>query len=336
MVTVGIVGGGLRGRLFAGALADFPAAQVVGIAEPSAAAADAAGVVTGLPVVSSQDELLATYDPDAIIVATPDFAHREAAVTAANAGKHLLIEKPLATTAGDAAAIASAVRRGGSTCLVGFENRWNPHCLRSKEIVDSGQLGDPITMTAALSNSYAVPTEMLSWAAQSSPAWFLMPHTVDLALWLTDAAPVSVYAVASRGVLADRGIDTWDVVHALITLAGGRTVNLSSSWVLPDSSEGIVDFTYSLTGTAGSVRADLGHQGLVATTDAYRSLQPMSGAVGGSPVGAPTWMVRDWVSGLAAGSSIGPGLDQGLLVTAVICAIEQSIADGGTVSIAIP
>jgi predicted dehydrogenase len=267
-------------------------------------------------------------------VATPDFAHRRIAVDVAEAGKHLLIEKPVATTLDDALAIAAAVHRSGVRCLVGFENRWNPHVVQAKAA--TANLGDPITASATLSNSFFVPTTMLSWAAQSSPAWFLMPHTLDLVLWLTGRTPVSVSAVGSRGVLAQRGIDTWDVVHALITFDDGSTATLSSAWTLPDAGDGIVDFRFQVIGTEGSVTADLSHQGLTVVSDKHRSVWPVSGRIGRSQVGPAVWMVQDFAAGLVDGGDLGPDIDHGVLVTRIICAIEDSISTGQAVRLTPP
>jgi predicted dehydrogenase len=333
MVTIGIVGAGLRGRLFAEALGEQPDVTVVGLAEPSAKVAEQARDATGLPVSASHTELLEAFDPDAVIVATPDFAHRQIAVDVAEAGKHLLIEKPVATNLDDAHAIAAAVHGSGVRCLVGFENRWNPHVVQAKAAMSSGSLGEPITASATLSNSFFVPTTMLSWAAQSSPAWFLMPHTVDLVLWLTGRKPLSVSAVGSRGVLAQRGIDTWDVVHALVTFDDGSTAALSSAWTLPDAGDGIVDFRFQVIGTEGSVTADLSHQGLTVVSDKYRSAWPVSGRIGRSQVGPAVWMVQDFAAGLVDGGELGPGIDHGVLVTQLICAIEDSITTGRTVDL---
>jgi predicted dehydrogenase len=296
--------------------------------------AEEARAATGLPVTASHPELLEAFDPDAVIVATPDFAHRRIAVDVAEAGKDLLIEKPVATTLDDVHAIAAAVHRSGVRCLVGFENRWNPHVVQAKAAMAS--VGDPITASATLSNSFFVPTTMLSWAAQSSPAWFLMPHTLDLVLWLTGRKPVAVSAVGSRGVLAQRGIDTWDVVHALVTFDDGSTATLSSAWTLPDAGDGIVDFRFQVIGTEGSVTADLSHQGLTVVSDKYRSAWPVSGRIGRSQVGPAVWMVQDFAAGLVDGGDLGPDIDHGVLVTQIICAIEDSISTGQTVQLTNP
>jgi len=333
MLDIGIVGGGIRGRMYAGALRGLDGVRVVAVAEPAASVAGPLGGDTGLPVVSSHTELLERYDPDAVVVATPDFAHRQVACDAAAAGRHLLVEKPLATTLADAQAIVAAVRTGGGSCLVGFENRWNPHVRSAWRSIQAGTVGAHVTSSATLSNSWFVPTRMLSWAAKSSPAWFLMPHTVDMLTWFSGATPQRVCAVASRGQLARRGIDTEDVVHALITYTDGTTSALTSAWTLPDGSPSIVDFRFHYVGTTGAITGTPIEQGLDVVTDRVRTQQTLIDPIGGSPVGAPVWMAREWAAALRDGHPIGPGADVGLQVTRVICALERSFRTGQPVDL---
>jgi predicted dehydrogenase len=327
MPRVGIVGAGIRGRLFARAFAGLPGVEVVGLAEVSDHVAREAREATGLAVFPDHDALL-DERPDAVIVATPDFAHRDAAVAAAEAGCAVLLEKPVATNLADAYAIRDAVRAAGVRCMVGFENRWNPHLVRVGEAVHAGELGAVVSQSFTLSNTYFVPTQMLSWAARSSPAWFLMPHTTDLAIWLAGSRPASVFATGSRGLLAERGVDTWDVVHALLTFENGTTAALTSAWILPEAMDGIVDFTFQVIGSDGAVRGDLGHQGLTLTTDRQRSVWPVGGSVPGELIGAPVWMARQFVRQLEGDAELTPTIDDGVLVTEVICAIERSLESG--------
>lgn len=333
MINIGIVGAGLRGLLFADALRNQPGVGVLGFADPSARVAENARHSTGLPVLNSHDELLSDLNPDAVIIATPDFAHREPAVAAANAGKHILVEKPLAMNIKDAEAIAAAVRSGGGTCLVGFENRWNPHVVKAHLRIKAGELGTPITSSAVLSNSYFVPTQMLSWAVRSSPAWFLLPHTLDMLTWFISSPIESVSAVSTEGVLAKRGVPTTDVIHALVTFESGATANLTSVWILPDGGDGIMDFRFQVIGTEGSVTADVGRQGLNFVTDRFRSEGPLSGSIGVSPVGPAAWMVQHWAAALQDGTEIGPGVEQGLAITRAITAIELSSRLGRSVRV---
>ncbi|UNS95204.1 Gfo/Idh/MocA family oxidoreductase [Streptomyces tubbatahanensis] len=260
MQKIGIIGGGIRGHMYAKSLQHFPGADVRAVSDLSQATAEKTADAFGLAAYTDHRHMLQEADLDAVIVATPDFAHRDPAVDAAERGLHLLIEKPLATTAEDAAAIEAAVRKAGVECMVGFENRWNPAVRRIREVAAAGELGQVLTQNILLSNTWYVPTEMLSWAARSSPAWFLMSHTVDVATWVNGRTVTSVDARGSRGQLAARGVDTWDVVHALLTFDDGTTANLTSTWVLPDSMPSIVDFRLQAVGDRSAVHVDLHEQ----------------------------------------------------------------------------
>lgn len=160
-----------------------------------------------------------------------------------------------------------------------------------------------------------------------------MPHTVDLVMHLSGRTPVSVMAVASIGVLRARGIDTVDVVHALLTFDDGTTASLTSAWTLPDGNDAIVDFRFQIVGTDGAISADPIHQGLDLVTDRRRAQGTLTGRIGTNLVGAPIWMAQEWVACLDRGESLGPGVEQGVLVTEVICAVERSYTERRVVTL---
>src|SRR5690606_14215453 len=282
---------------------------VAGFADPNPAAQ---GRVADIPVFTTHQELYDRGDLDAVIVATPDFGHREPVVHAAACGLDMLIEKPLATTVADGEAMAEAITAAGVGAIVGFENRWNPAFVRIREQLTAADgVGAPVWQHAELSNSTFVPLEMLSWAAESSPAWFLMPHTVDVVSWMAESPVASVYATGSRGLLAARGVDTWDAVQAVLRFRNGSSASLTSSWVLPDSAPAIVRFTYDLNGQTGALRADIIDSNLHVTTDKARTVGLLSGRLGGKLIGAPAWMVNDFVTAVQTQTFDGPGLTQG-------------------------
>ncbi|MGW3622988.1 Gfo/Idh/MocA family protein [Streptomyces sp. NPDC000880] len=327
-MRIGIAGCGIRGQLFARALAHEPGVEVVGMCDPSPTARiRASEMFTG--AIHDDHLALIAERLDALIVATPDFAHRTVAVDAANAGLQLMVEKPIATSSDDAHAIEEAVASAGVSCFVAFENRWNPYFRKVRRMVADGELGDIVSITAVLSNSYYVPTTMLSWSRLSSPAWFLMPHILDLSMWISDSQPRSVVARGRRGELDSRGIDTWDSVHALIDLGGSAVANLRTEWVLPDGRPSIVDFRVDVVGTRGTVTVDHGDQGLhLATEGAYRSLGSLPEDIDGEEQSMAAWMVRSWARGLRTGAPVGPDASHGALITRVVEAAHQSLTSG--------
>lgn len=327
-MNIGIVGCGIRGQLFADALSAEAGVTVTGMADLSVHAREAARVRFGADIALF-DSIEKLYDSgiDAVIVATPDFAHLAPAVEAAKRGLHLMIEKPLATSADEARLIREAVEKHGVTCLVAFENRWNPHFLKLRRLIDEGRLGRIVSVNAVLSNTYFVPEKMLSWSAASSPGWFLMPHTLDLAMWMTGSTPVDTTARGTRGVLARRGIDTWDTVDALVVMESGAVAGLRSSWILPESSSHIVDFRLEIVGTEGSARIDMNEQGITTHLDRHATHWALPQEVGGEEEGMAQWMVRSWARGLVGGIVPVPGPEHGQIVTDTIETVHRLIEE---------
>ena len=333
MLRVGIVGAGIRGRMYTRALRQVPGVEVVALCDPSEHVRREVKDAFGVAVYPTHEDLFA--EPlDAAIVATPDFAHYGPVVDAAAAGLHLLVEKPLAMDMDEAVAMREAIQAAGVQCMVAFENRWSPPFMRARQQVEEGVVGDVISQTARLSNVYDVPTKMLSWSARSSPGWFLMPHTVDLALWLSGKQPVKVYATGVKGQLAARGIDTWDAVHALVNFADGTVASFESLWVLPDSMPSMVDFKYELVGSQSALFLQQQDQMLWLAGDRLTFPKTMSFELDGAPQGSASWMTMSWARTLLAGERLSPGVDDGLLVSRVVHAVHESLDTGTPVALA--
>jgi predicted dehydrogenase len=328
-IRFGVAGAGIRGELFGRAIAQMPGGKLTAVCDVNEARAGALASRLGGKAYSSHSAMLDANDLDALIVTTPDFAHRDIAIDGAERGLHLMIEKPLATTVAEAREIRAAVKKAGIQCMVGFENRWHQAFVYAHNLATTGEVGNVLTQNIVLSNSYYVPTKMLSWGAQSSPGWFLMCHTVDLALWLSGKKVAKAYAQGSRGVLAARGVDTWDVIQAILTMDDGTTASFTSSWVLPDASPAIVQFTYQLTGERAAIDYDLQEHALgQSSATQYRSVPLVGTEVDGVPQNPPVWMIQYFARQLMSGQPVTPTIDDGVRVTEVMVAIHESLEDG--------
>ena len=188
-IRFGIVGTGIMARVHAATLTAYQRSSVVGWAGSSAREADLSEFGPAR-VYETAAELAADPDVDAVLVATPDFAHAEPALAAVAAGKHVLIEKPLATTVADAVAIRAAVEQAGVKAMTLFNHRWAPAYWQAKERIASGDVGEPILAYARKNDTIFVPTEMIAWAAQTTPSWFLSSHDIDLVCWYFESEPV--------------------------------------------------------------------------------------------------------------------------------------------------
>ena len=248
VIGTGIVGGAWHAHVYH----HLPQAELVAVCDLNEQCAGEIAERYGVPhVYSDYRDLLARDDIAAVSIATPDFAHREIAVTAARAGKHILVEKPLATTVADADAILRAVEDAGVTLMVDFHNRVNPAFVTAKQSVSEGELGELKYIYARLSNTTFVPTQMLPWAGQSSALWFLASHTLDMACWLLDDKPKRVYAVSRSGILQGMGIDTQDFHVAIVEFERGAVVTLENCWILPESEPNVFNLKMEILGSDG-------------------------------------------------------------------------------------
>jgi predicted dehydrogenase len=102
----------------------------------------------GWPVEARLDHALDKYKPNAVIVANPTSLHLDVAIPAAEAGCHILLEKPVAESLDRIPALQRALRKAGGRLLVGFQFRFHPALNRAREIIQSGELGHILTVHA--------------------------------------------------------------------------------------------------------------------------------------------------------------------------------------------
>ncbi|MBR7742476.1 Gfo/Idh/MocA family oxidoreductase [Phycicoccus sp. BSK3Z-2] len=327
-LDVVVVGGGIRGRMYGEVVREHPRGEVVGFVETAPMTAEALGSDFGVPVRESLEDLLSGLDRvDAVIVATPDFAHREPGLVALGHGLHTLFEKPLATTVEDAEALAGAASPG-THVMLGFENRWNP---RFQTVRSALRATDQVFVAqrASLQDTAWVPREMLSWSARSTPGWFLVPHSLDMAMWLSGARPVEVFARGVRKVLSADGIDTWDRVSASFRMSDDSVVTLDSGWALPTGRPAVFDFRFEVETATDHYLVDVDRSGVVRVGSDRLSYVGESGTdPRGRLRGAPVEMTRDFVD-LCLGDPVDvPDADHGLLVTRAVAALHDSLETG--------
>lgn len=241
-LRVGIVGTGIMGDLHARVYQNNPNTELVAVADLNTDRAKSFGEKFSLQhVFPSFEEMLDGSDLDLISVCTPDFAHTGPAIAAANAGKHVLIEKPLAVTIADAEAMIEAGRRSGVKIMTQFSHRWVPAYRQAKDLIAREEAGEPVLAYARKNDHIFVPTEMIKWANRTNPSWFLSSHDIDLVTWFFDAEPIEVYANAVKKVLVNRGIDTPDAIQAQVRYANGALATFEACWIYPNTFPTMVD-----------------------------------------------------------------------------------------------
>lgn len=335
-MKIGVIGAGTFGARHITAYDRHTEVELVGILDLNRdlAEAAAAGCRVPPPVFTELDEFLAIEGLDAVSVVTPDHLHRDVAVAVANAGKHLLVEKPLATTVEDARAIAEAAEANGVTLMVDFHNRVNPPFVAAYEAVRDGRVGRVEYVYARLSNTIGVASS-IRWASASSSLWFLASHMVDIAQWIVGERIVRVTAKTVSGTLEARGISTPDVFVIMAEFESGALGVFEHAWILPNSHATAKDLKFELLGSDGSVLIDGSHNRAVEiyAVDSARFPDVMAPPYGEHMTGFIMDAISEFVDAVAGRRPVLATGEEGVQVTAVLCAVLESIETGRPVDI---
>lgn len=203
-MRVGLIGYGAWGRWHATSLAGLPGVTLAAILAHGDASAAAASVDhPGVPVVRSMEALLG-MGLDAVDIVSPNHLHAEQCLAALEAGLHVLIEKPLATTEADCARIEAAARRAGRVVAAGHELRVSTQWGMIEREIAAGAIGMPMAATYSLFRRPFRPGAS-GWRVDAPRvgSWILEEpvHFFDLLLWYFagHGAPRDVRATASGG-----------------------------------------------------------------------------------------------------------------------------------------
>jgi len=224
-------------------------------------------------------EMLARAEIDAVVVATPDHAHTATARAAIEAGKHVLVEKPLAMSTAECRALADAARRRRVRLITDFHKRLDPAHQDARGRIRRGEVGELQFGIAWMQDAISVPAGGFfrsDLASRSSPNWFLGVHFYDLLRFLTDLDPAEVRATGYRQVLPARGIDTYDAIKADFVMANGASVSFNVSWNLPDAAPLLTRQGVYLQFTEGDMDINSSERGYALTTkERYRFVNPL-------------------------------------------------------------
>jgi predicted dehydrogenase len=267
-VGIGLIGVGWMGRLHAisyrRARDHYPecsgSARLVIAADVSSERARSAVDQLGFEACSTEwGNVVAHPDVEAVSITVPNRFHREVALAAAEAGKHVWIEKPVGRTPAETAEIAAAVERAGMRSVVGFNYRHAPAVQHARRLVDSGTLGVVDHFRSQWIAAYAAsPHGVLTWRFQREEAGLgilgdLGSHAVDLAQFLL--GPIVSVTARTQTVVAERPLPTSTGTH-FDRVEGGELAPVENEDVL----WAIIRFDGGVTGTLEASRVAVGPQ----------------------------------------------------------------------------
>lgn len=334
MIKFGVVGIGLRGRLFADTIVQNPYANLVAICDSNEQSLRHA-ITRYKDVKTYQDaqQMMNEEALDAVVVATPDFLHKLPVMLAAERDIHVMVEKPFSTRVEEAEEMAEAVKQSGIKCMVAFENRWNPPFVNVSERIHRGDLGRIVAMNSRLNDTIYVPTKMLKWSNHTSPGWFLLSHSIDLACYWKQAQPVTVYAVGTKQKLVAMGMDTYDSIQAMVTFADQTSATFTSSWILPESLPMMVDFKFEIIGEEGALYVDLHDQMVQQAGAVYEHVPTVGTSINGRLLAPPNHMLDAFIDNIRLNTEPLAGPKDGLINTKLVDAIHRSVESGDHVKI---
>ena len=249
--NVAVIGAGAIGLDHIRSFQQHPAAKVVALAEVSPERGREAADTYNIPeLVTDYKALLSRSDIDVVSVALPNYLHAPVGLDALRAGKHLMVDKPMATNAKDAAKLVAESKKRRVTLMVGQNMRFSPEVQTARHLINQGKLGDVYHAKTAWTRRSGIP-RIGSWFTQKQFAgggctYDIGVHALDRALFLMgefDAAAVTGQTYAKFGPHG-KGDGNWgrseidkkatfdvdDLSVALIKLKSGRTVLLEASW----------------------------------------------------------------------------------------------------------
>ncbi|MFC5652792.1 Gfo/Idh/MocA family protein [Paenibacillus solisilvae] len=190
----------------------------------------------GAKAYANYEEMLAELKPDAVSVCTPNYLHATVAIAAANAGAHVLVEKPMASTDEEAAAMIEAASKNGVYLMVGHNQRLMPPHVKAKEILAKGELGKVLTFRT----SFGHPGPE-GWSIDGRGSWFfrkeeavmgamgdLGVHKSDLIRYLLNDEVSQVTAFIDT--IDKEGTDVDDNATVLLRMKSGAIGTLVASW----------------------------------------------------------------------------------------------------------
>jgi predicted dehydrogenase len=253
-LPVAIVGCGRMGSLYAQLCNELALTRLVTICgeAPEATAETAARLDVPAYDKGRYEEMLAGHpELEAVVVATPEWEHAKPVMAALEAGKHVLVEKPMAVSPDDAWQMTRTAESCGRTLMVCHSNRFNPRFALMRNAVATGEIGNVVHVYARR-NSLAAAVRRVH--GRFPLAYWLAPHDIDMMLW-TVGSPVTAVSAHSRA----GGNSEADFIAATFRFANGALGVLETSWCTPGFAGRPLNEFFSVRGDAGMVEV-FGHE----------------------------------------------------------------------------
>ena len=250
MLHIGIIGAGEFGAQHAKAIAQLSSVMVTAASRTNKNALDKFSKQFDCKGYTNYQDLLRDPNVDAVVIATPHHLHTPIVKAAASAGKHILLEKPMAPTLAECDQILRATRQSRVSLMLGHINHFVPAYAKAKEILESGELGDIVYGHSLMAKPWLNPNRR-DWhldRRKGGGMWMTIGvHVLDQLCWLLDSPVSSIAAVIGTKFHQQ---DADDTGVALLRFEKGVSATATSIGY----KTGVFNFTTELTCTKGMLK----------------------------------------------------------------------------------
>jgi scyllo-inositol 2-dehydrogenase (NAD+) len=336
---MGVIGTGWIGRRRALTCAANPLVGELHLADSRREVVEEAAEATGAESWSTDHRQLLDRVDAVIISSAPETTHYPIARDALAAGRHTLLEKPMAFTLGEADDLLAGARSAGAKFAVGYTQRFNPRFAYVKECVAQGRLGRPVSVLVSRHLTRQLG-EKIAGRGELGPVQMEGTHDIDLALWWMEGArPVRVYAQSVNGVMRPKyGLP--DCTWTLVTNDDGTAITIGSNWNLPLEAPGFSSTVVEFVGTEGALFVDDSHRDILLSTVTGGLTRPLStmpgeqvGHVYRGPMEAET---LHFIDAVARDQPVLVTAEQARVVMEVTLAADLSAQQGRPVDLPLP
>lgn len=246
-VNTAVIGLGMFGALHAQIYAESPLAELKAVMSRSPERAREIGERFGARWYTDWREMLARErDVQAVSIANRDAEHKEPAIACAEAGKDILLEKPMAPTLEEADEIIVAVEQAGVRMMVNFILHFEPTYVAAYERIQAGEIGEVLTMFARRNGTMLGAQHYGQWSDILISTGI---HELEAMTWYADSKVKRVYGESVKCLSPELQGD--DAYMALLRFEGGAIGSLESSWIRPAADPARLSSRFDIIGTKG-------------------------------------------------------------------------------------
>lgn len=329
-IRLAVLGLGFMGQRYAAIAADVAGGELTAVCDADEGIAREAASRFGVSAYTDVNQLLDAGVADAIVVAVPESAQVPPTLAAAEAGLHVLLEKPVASTPADLDRLATGLAGTAGTHASAHLLRADPRYVAAAEAVHAAGFGDVVHITGTRRSRLQTARRV---AGRTSLLYYLGVHDLDAVAWLAGSPVRTVQAVARRP--ASWPLDVDATILALLECESGAIAQVELTWATSDSRPYGLQASMVVVGTGGTIEIRGGDEVLVADGEGQRALDALHWPeAGGRVLGTLRYQLEQWLAAIDGRCQVAASIEDGMTAARVAFAIEEALQSGRPAQVA--